>query len=84
MSTDLRQPVIIRLHEPQIECIVCGETDVSRWGLAVYEGQIVPNDYQGEWGGAPCCEKCFMSRQIGTIEDWMTFAEARAAIARKF
>lgn len=71
---------IIRLDEPCIECVICGQGDVSRWGLAVYEGRIVPDDYQGEWGGAPCCEKCYQAWKDGAIEPWMSFGEARQAI----
>lgn len=36
---------IIDMWIRHIDCIVCGESDVSRWGLAVYEGEIVPDDH---------------------------------------
>lgn len=71
---------LIDLWTPQIHCIVCGESDVSRWGLAVYEGEIVPDDHAGEWGGAPCCQRCYRAWQNGTIKPWMTFNQARRAV----
>ena len=71
---------VIRLDEPWIVCSVCGKDDVSRWGLAVYEGQIVPDDYKGHWGGAPCCRECYQAWIRGIIKPWMTFAEALRAL----
>jgi hypothetical protein len=68
------------LEEPWIICVICGKDDVSRQGLAVHEGRIVPDDYEGEWGGAPCCAECYSEWKRGTIKPWMTFREAHKAV----
>ena len=38
-------------------CCICGETS-HKSGIPVYEDLVLPNDWQGEWGGQPACDTC--------------------------
>ncbi len=51
---------MIELWPHTTECIVCGTEIVLSGGqsLAMYEGEIVPDDAD-EWAGFPCCGPCF-------------------------
>jgi hypothetical protein len=41
-------------------CWACGrDATGTRKGIPVYEDMILPNDWEGEWGGVPACELCF-------------------------
>ena len=40
-------------------CVVCERDTGPGFGLAMYEDEIVADDYAGEWGGQPCCALCF-------------------------
>lgn len=50
--------VVIDLWPIVAECCVCGAAS-SGQGIPVFEGDILPNDHDGEWGGAPACKTCF-------------------------
>lgn len=63
-----RDVVIIDLFPPQIQCWVCGACDLSRWGIPIYEGRILRNEDEGEWGGVPACERCYSLHQAGDID----------------
>jgi hypothetical protein len=59
MSTEPRKILVIELWAVVCDCILCGAETSDRFGIAIYEDEIVPDDYTGEWGGAPVCEPCF-------------------------
>jgi hypothetical protein len=40
-------------------CVACGEPSSGFHGLPIFNGDIVSNDWPGEWGGVPCCEACY-------------------------
>lgn len=50
---------VIRLDEPTCDCWVCGTETYLDFGLPVYEGEILPNDWKGEWCGATVCRECY-------------------------
>lgn len=50
---------VIRLDEPTCDCWVCGQETYLDFGLAVYEDEILPNDWDGEWFGATVCPRCY-------------------------
>lgn len=50
---------VIRLDEPSCDCHVCGVETYLDFGLAVYEDEILPNDWAGEWFGATVCRRCY-------------------------
>jgi len=71
---------VIRLWPPSAECVLCEEeTDVG-FGLACYEDYLVPDDYEGEWGGFDACQRCYRAWVDGTLRPWMTFHQARVAL----
>lgn len=50
------------------ECAICGEVTPVRWGLPVDRcGDLVPNDYEGEWGGVPACQDCHDAHARGEL-----------------
>lgn len=59
---------VINLQEITVQCCVCGETDMGRWGVPVDDtGLIVANDYAGEWSGKPACRKCWEIHDAGGL-----------------
>ena len=50
---------LISLDEPTCDCWVCGRETYIDYGLAVYEDEILPNDWTGEWFGATVCRPCY-------------------------
>jgi hypothetical protein len=51
--------LLLELWPAQTNCVICGTDCGLEFGLAIYEDLIVPNNYTGEWGGAPACRPCF-------------------------
>jgi len=52
--------VVVELYPVTYECVICGAETQGKHGLARYEDQVVPDDYEGEWGGAPACALCYV------------------------
>ena len=55
---DIRDVLLLRLDAHYELCWLCGTETPCHWGLPVYEGQIVPNSWDGSWGSVPACEGC--------------------------
>lgn len=86
--------VVIELWPRWAECWACGADTPCHWGLPLDDtGQLVPNEYEGEWAGVPACKECYEAHAQGlltedTVVDWrhrktlerkaMTAAFARA------
>lgn len=49
--------IVINMWEPCGDCVVCGEVSF-RSGIPMYEDMVLHNDYEGEWGGQPACDRC--------------------------
>lgn len=56
-----------------IECNICGCEWESGWGVPVWNGVRVANDWPGEWGGVPVCEPCFHRHAAGEFIEVPTF-----------
>lgn len=78
----MSRATIIDLNPNLIECFICDAVDYNRQGLAVYEDEILPDDWTGEWFGRSCCRECFAAWKSGIIKPHMSFAEARKAIRK--
>lgn len=50
---------VIQLDERADDCAICGEETMARFGLPMYEGEVVSDDHQGPWAGFIVCEKCY-------------------------
>lgn len=50
------------------DCFICGEVCEGDHGVPVFNGDIMSNDWQGEWGGQHVCESCFGKHERGEIE----------------
>jgi hypothetical protein len=59
--------LIINLHEMTAQCCICGEWDLSKWGVPISSdtGLIVGNDFDGEWGGNAACRECWAKHEAG-------------------
>jgi len=50
---------IINLWPIETECTICGKHHVMENSLPMYEGEVLLDDYEGEWAGMPVCNKCY-------------------------
>ena len=51
---------VIRMQALPADCWACGgDASGLEHGIPIYEDLILPNDWPGEWGGAPACRSCF-------------------------
>lgn len=61
MSTPANSFLVIDLWPHETECVLCGEwlylKDAK--GLPMYEDEVVPDDYPGEWAGFSVCDACY-------------------------
>lgn len=51
--------VVIDMQDRAADCVRCGLLANPQLGIPVYEDVAVPNDWTGEWFGAPACDECF-------------------------
>lgn len=51
---------VIDLHGLHAECWICEQDTQTGLGVPVHEGIILPDDYQGDWGGVPVCRRCYL------------------------
>lgn len=65
---------VINLSARWTDCTVCGEETPAAWGLPVWNGLIVANDWPGEWGGVPACEACWEQHERGELVEHPTSA----------
>jgi len=59
------------LNSNSIEkCCVCGKEmdEVSGYSLPMYEGVVVPDDYEGDWAGFECCYECYQKHEFNQTE----------------
>lgn len=57
---------IIDLWVITAECHVCCVPGQNLQGIPIYEGVVLHNDYEGEWGGVPACKDCYQRQQLLT------------------
>jgi hypothetical protein len=57
----------IREYYGTATCCICGTETPSHWGVPVDSetGEIVANDFEGEWGGVPACRECHAAHDSG-------------------
>lgn len=48
-------------------CCNCGKPSSGFHGLPIFNGDIVSNDWAGEFGGKPCCERCYDLHEHGQV-----------------
>lgn len=50
-----------------VTCCICGEATEPRWGIPVdaFTALIVDNDFEGDWGSRPACERCYGLHALG-------------------
>ena len=57
---EVSNPVlVINLWPFVTNCGICDVDTVGEFSVPIYEDEIMPDDYDGEWGGMPVCPKCF-------------------------
>lgn len=62
----------IRMQSHEIDCFICGEPSEQRWGVPVFNGDIVSVNFPEEIhlleGGVQCvCESCYRKHEFGEI-----------------
>lgn len=64
--TELPGIMIIDIAHPEGVCWVCGKPILIEQGIAIYEDLILPNNWEGEWGGVHTCKECYDLQQTIT------------------
>lgn len=63
--------LLIRLDEPETECIACGADCPKTHGLPMFEGWFLEANDPGEWAGFDACRPCFDAYTAGGIAGLM-------------
>jgi hypothetical protein len=50
------------------DCTFCDNPSSATYGIATYEGKIVPHDWPGDWVGVPACEDCWAGNEKRNID----------------
>lgn len=66
MSTQIS--VILTGWAHREACCICGTMTFVRWGVPVHNGDIVSNDFQGEWAASPVCSRCYGRHARGEVQ----------------
>lgn len=74
---------VINLSPRFSDCCVCNAPLVDcRKGVPVYEGDVVPNDWAGEWLGMDACDVCYQTQGLITEPKSMDELLALAGVKR--
>ncbi len=67
------QPLNISMQWLTIECHVCGCVwhcaEGGSYGIPLWSGLIVGNDWPHDWMGAPVCEPCYRRHERGELTE---------------
>lgn len=63
------------MFPPADDCCICGCEVVvysfqPNYALAMYEDRIVPDEWDGEWGGFTACKSCYDKNERGELPRW--------------
>lgn len=50
---------IVNLWPYEDDCTLCGALTPLGLFLPMYEGEVLPDDYEGEWAGMLVCAVCY-------------------------
>ena len=69
MSDELGPIEIINMNPPRpCDCFLCGqECGGDNCGVPTFNGDVVSNDWNGEWGSKPVCQECFDKHADGRV-----------------
>lgn len=65
----VEEVLVIRMQSRDGVCVGCGaacDQGPGSCGLPGWEGEIVANDHDGEWGGFPACRDCHLAHANGS------------------
>lgn len=48
-------------------CVNCRQPSSGHHALPIFNGDIMSNEWPGEWGGVPCCERCYELHEQGKV-----------------
>ncbi len=65
----------IRMQSGGIDCSLCGKADEHCWGVPVFNGDVVSNDFpfwmwSSHGGSQPVCRRCYAKHERGEIPTW--------------
>ena len=49
-------------------CCVCAEPCDGYHGLPFFNGDLVSNDWPGDWGNKACCRRCYEAHERGELQ----------------
>ena len=52
-------PISLSLWPIECDCAICSKLTPMGLSLPMYEGEVLPDDYQGEWAGMVVCSTCY-------------------------
>ena len=60
---------VINMNPPRPgDCWYCGgDCTGHNCGLPIFNGDLMSNDWQGEWGGVPACQGCYDKHERGLL-----------------
>ena len=59
---------VIDLWPVETDCWACGKHLIgNEFSIPIYEDLVLPNSWQGEWGGVEACPSCFDLQQTLTV-----------------
>jgi hypothetical protein len=80
---------VIELQAFSVTCVICDMEFAQSMsgpscGVARYEDEVVPDKYEGVWGGSPVCVTCYwVERGMHAAEPDAFISFARIKKARK-
>jgi hypothetical protein len=82
---------VIELSAYPVTCTICDveftqSPSGPSYGVARYEDEVVPDNYEGEWGGSPVCPTCYwVERGMHSQEPsgFLPFSRIRNAVGRE-
>ncbi len=69
MTTIHPDRVEIRMQTPGYgdDCALCDADASGFHAVPMFNGDLMSNDWPGEWGGFPVCESCFLKHERGEL-----------------
>lgn len=67
--------LVIDLWWHEFECRICESRfalppSAPSYGVPMYEEYCVPPEWDGEWGGFPCCKECYDKYERRDLPMW--------------
>jgi hypothetical protein len=51
-------------------CVICRGEASGHHSVPMFNGDLMSNDWLGEWFGIPCCERCYGQHERGELRTY--------------